>query len=306
MGGKSDEREISLSTGRQIMSALDQEKYDAFAVDTACIGTGGPEAACLFGGEGRPDVAFIALHGKFGEDGTIQGLLELVGIPYVGSGVLASALAMDKIMARKMLAAEGIPVPGGLAVDRCDRETLLNDVAALGYPVVVKPSRQGSTIGLGIARDETALVEAVETALKYDSDVLLEQFVSGIEITAPVLGNDDLEVLPMVEIIPEGGFYDYHAKYTPGATEEIVPARLSKEIYVRCEELATACHRALGCEGMSRTDMIISGEDIYVLEVNTIPGMTPTSLLPRSAQAAGIEFPALLDRLIGYALERCQ
>lgn len=304
MGGTSDERDISLSTGKQIMSALDSEKYDAFAVDTGSIGSDGSCVASLFGGEGRPDVAFIALHGKFGEDGTVQGLLELAGIPYVGSGVLASALAMDKIMARKMLAAEGIPVPAGLSVDVCDRESLIRDVKALGYPVVVKPSRQGSTIGLSIARDESMLVESVETALKYDSDVLLEKFVSGVEITVPVLGYGDLRVLPIVEIVPDGGFYDYHAKYTPGATEEIVPARLDKGIYARCEELAAACHTALGCRDISRTDMIISGDEIYVLEVNTIPGMTPTSLVPRSAEAAGIAFPVLLDTLIGYALER--
>ena len=316
MGGRSDEREVSLSTGRMIMSALDAEKYNAYAVDTACFGVNKTEpqdgrtsldrVVCPDGSFPRPDVAFIALHGKFGEDGTVQGLLELLEIPYVGSGVLASALAMDKNMARKVMLVEGIPVPKGIGVRRpVDMDVLSGRVESeLGYPVVVKPSRQGSTIGLTIPKTPAEFTAAVELAFKYDDELLIEKFIKGTEITVPVIGNDVLQVLPIVEIVPEGGFYDYHAKYTAGATDEIVPARIPAEISRRAEEIALACHKALGCRGMSRTDMMIRNGEIFVLEINTIPGMTPTSLLPRAAQAAGIEFSELLDRLIGLALER--
>lgn len=329
MGGKSAEREVSLSTGKMILKALDPEKYEAFSVDTSLFGQKALDSraqeslpaqssdmpvkllsmeaiAAPNGSHPKPDVAFIALHGKFGEDGTVQGLLDLLEIPYVGSGVLASALAMDKIMARRMLDYAGIPIPKGIDVRPCDdvSKVIAQVADELGYPVVVKPNRQGSTIGLSIAREEADLAESIKVAFQYDQDVLLEEFIEGTEITVPVLGNQELQVLPIVEIVPDGGFYDYHAKYTPGATDEIVPARIPEEIYHRAEQLALDCHRALGCRGMSRTDMIIRGDDIYILETNTIPGMTPTSLLPRAAQAAGIEFPDLLDRLIALALER--
>ena len=299
MGGKSTEREVSLSTGGMILTSLDPEKYDAFPVDTADFG----RESLSFP---TADVAFIALHGRFGEDGTIQGFLELLGIPYVGSGVLASALAMDKIMARRMMQFAGIPIPRGIEVrEGADAAEVADRIGReLGYPAVVKPNRQGSTIGLSIVRDASEVPGALDLAFEYDADVLIEEFIEGTEITGAVLGNDDLQVLPLVEIVPEGGFYDYHAKYTPGATEEIVPARIPKKQYQVAEDLATACHCALGCRGMSRTDMMVRGDEVLVLELNTIPGMTPTSLLPRAARAAGIEFPDLLDKLISLALEK--
>lgn len=332
MGGTSTEREVSLSTGRMIMEALDPEKYIAFAVDTARFGEAALESGRLSLPETaadacssdvlaemlpldqvaypnrlhpKPDVAFIALHGRFGEDGTVQGLLELLGIPYVGSGVLASALALDKIMARKVMEYEGIPVPRGIAVRHpVDMQALARRIEReMGYPAVIKPNRQGSTIGLSIARTAAELPAAMDLAFKYDEDVLIEEFIEGTEITGAVIGNDDPQVLPIIEIVPASGFYDYYSKYTPGATEEIVPARIPEALYRRAEELALACHKALGCRGMSRTDMMIRGEDVYVIETNTIPGMTPTSLVPCAAKAAGIEFPDLLDRLIGFALE---
>ena len=330
MGGRSAEREVSLSTGKMILRALDPQKYNSFPVDTAVFGRNALEPGMLSlspadgdpgalvkmlpleaiassnGSHPRPDVAFIALHGEFGEDGTVQGLLELLQIPYVGSGVLASALAMDKIMARKLMKLEGIPIPAGIEVRRGANAAEVEDRMAreLGYPAVVKPNRQGSTIGLSIAHEPSEVAGALELAFGYDEDVLIEAFIEGTEITGAVIGNDDLQVLPLIEIVPEGGFYDYHAKYTPGATEEIVPARIPEKAYRRAEEISLACHRVLGCRGMSRTDMMVRGDDIYVLEVNTIPGMTPTSLLPRAAQAAGIEFPDLLDRLISLAFEK--
>jgi len=341
MGGTSAEREVSLSTGRQVLAALDPERYDAFPVDTAAIqmrGLGTPEAPSLpangaedweaaappvavneisalpspadppLVGGNRPDVALICLHGRFGEDGTIQGMLELLGIPYTGSGVLASALAMDKTMSKKIFESEGIPTPPWITV-RGRREAdvylreLLSGNARVNCPAVVKPSRQGSTIGISIVREREQMAAALDTALKFDSEVLIEKFVEGMEITGPVMGNEVLECLPLVEIVPNGGFYDYEAKYTPGATEEICPARLSPEQTRAAQELAARAHRALGCRGFSRTDMLIDADGIWVLEVNTIPGMTPTSLLPRSAEAAGMSFASLLDRMLALALE---
>ena len=298
MGGKSAEREVSLSTGRMIVQALDPNKYDTCTIDAAHVGAQDFENP-------RPDIVLIALHGKYGEDGTVQGLLDLLEIPYVGSGVLASALAMDKIMTRKVLDYEGIPIPKGIAVHRpFDMDSLVKQVEReIGYPAVVKPNRQGSTIGLSIAQSASELPAAVELAFEHDTEILIEEFIEGTEITVAVLGNDELEALPAVEIVPASGFYDYYSKYTPGATEEIVPARIPEKQYKRAQELGVACHKALGCRGMSRTDMIVRGEEIIVLELNTIPGMTPTSLLPTAAKAAGIEFPELLDRLVALALE---
>lgn len=331
MGGLSAERDISLSTGRQILERLDKSTYEAFAVDAALMpgsnlvherGAGveiwavseARQALDEMGGlasvtdmvEKRPDVVVIALHGKYGEDGTVQGMLELLGIPYTGSGVLASSLAMDKSMAKKVLAADGIPVPHSVDFSlsgEWDREAIAADVAALGYPVIVKPSRQGSTIGMTKVECPRELNNAIKEAAAYDSRIVIEKFITGMELTVGVLGNDAPYALPVVEIVPVTGFYDYEAKYTPGATEEIVPARISDELTNRAQDIAVKAHKALGCCGMCRVDMMLSGDGFSVLEVNTIPGMTPTSLLPRAAEAAGISFGELLDRLIGYALE---
>jgi len=335
MGGFSSERPISLSTGKQIFESLDRDKYDVVGVDAALIAgsrlkalrtssdsvdavtqagralaastdlvsmqeTAGSDAT-------RPDVAFIALHGKYGEDGTIQGLLELLGIPYTGSGVLASALAMDKSMAKRVMASAGLCVPDSVdftCVDgRWDEEAVGQAVEEIGYPVIIKPSRQGSTIGMTKVNAPGELNYAIEQAAGYDSQIVIERFVVGTELTVSVLGNDEPFALPVVEIVPAKGFYDYEAKYTPGATEEIVPARIGPEETIMAHEIALTAHRALGCRGLSRTDIIATHEAMYVLEVNTIPGMTPTSLLPRAAAAAGIEFSRLLDMLIEFALE---
>jgi D-alanine-D-alanine ligase len=348
MGGRSTEREVSLSTGRQVLAALDGSRYQAFPVDTAAIGmapelagglaqlgeTGAPAeaeppgtssppedafttslapisnplATTAFAGAGRPDVAIICLHGRYGEDGTIQGLLELLGIPYTGSGVLASALAMDKIMSKRIFRAEGIPTPDDVTLTGRDEalrflEAFHDGKAPFGPPVVVKPNEQGSTIGISIVRAPEEMAAALDTALAFDDRILVERFIQGTEITAALIGNDELEVLPLVEIVPNTGFYDYERKYTPGATEEIVPARITPAQAERARALARQAHRALGCRGMSRVDMLVDADEVWVLEVNTIPGMTPTSLLPRAAAAAGISFPRLLDRLIEHALE---
>jgi len=334
MGGRSTEREVSLMTGKQVLEALDAERYLPVAVDAASVGrlpgTAPPSlidsplaqgaltperlsagAAGIMapeGDPGRPDVCFIALHGRYGEDGTVQGLLDLLGIPYTGSGVLASALAMNKVMSKKLFRAEGIPTPDFCVIEGSESapaflEEWKAGSSPISMPCVVKPNEQGSTIGLTIVRRPEEMPAALDLAFKYDRTVLIEQFVEGIEITAALLGNRDPDVLPLIEIVPEGGFYDYERKYTPGATEEIVPARIpAAQAAIACD-LAIRCHRALGCRGMSRVDMIVAGEQVWVLEVNTIPGMTPTSLLPRAAAAAGISFPELVDHLIELALE---
>jgi D-alanine-D-alanine ligase len=334
MGGRSTEREISLLTGKMVLDALDPAKYEALAVDAAALGrlpsaappaladgplpggieppkdlaAGAPAVMAPEGDPRRPDVAFIALHGRFGEDGTVQGLLELLDIPYTGSRVLASAAAMSKQMSKRVFAAEGIPTPPGVALTgEAEGQRFLaawqNGTAGIGVPCVVKPDEQGSTIGITIVRGTEEMAAALGLAFKYDETVLIEQFVEGVEITAALLGNRDPQVLPLVEIVPKGGFYDYERKYTPGATDEIVPARIAEADADTARELAVRCHRAFGCRGMSRVDMIVSRDGIWVLEINTIPGMTPTSLLPRAAAAAGITFSQLVDRLIALALE---
>lgn len=336
MGGLSSERDISLSTGKQILEALDPDKYETIGVDAALVP--GSNRALLKGADReieavaqarkvltqstqlasvgqivssdsgmRPDVALIALHGKYGEDGTIQGMLELAGIPYTGSGVLASALAMDKSMAKKVLAADGIPVAPSVDFTcrrgEWNREAVAEETAKLGYPVIIKPSRQGSTIGMTKVNEPEKLNDAIKEAAAYDEQIIVEKFLTGMELTVPVLGNDESFALPVIEIVPKKGFYDYEAKYTPGATEEIVPARLSREDTDEAQRIALAAHKSLGCRGVSRVDIISGSNGMYVLEVNTIPGMTPTSLLPQSAAAAGIPFDKLLDMLIEFALE---
>lgn len=335
MGGLSSERDISLSTGKQVLEMLDSSRYEAYGVDAALMpgSLRGKDlrAECeidavneagkqllngteLFGMDAlmgnsqlRPDVVLIALHGKYGEDGCMQGLLEMLGLPYTGSGVLASALAMDKTMSKKIMSSAGIMVPQSFEISsqtsNIDENDILLQADRLGYPLIVKPSRQGSTIGMSKVFGSGDLVSAVRLALKYDSLVVVEEFIEGTELTVSVIGNDEPVALPVIEIIPATGFYDYQAKYTPGATEEIVPARISDEATATVQELAQRAHKALGCRGASRVDFIYDSRNFYALEVNTIPGMTPTSLLPRSAAAAGIGFSELLDKLIELAMD---
>ncbi len=300
-GGKSAERDVSLKSGDQVYKALDKTKYDIVRYDPR------DDLVRLAQDCAKIDVALIILHGRMGEDGTIQGLLDSLGIPYQGSGVLGSAIAMNKILSKQLYVQAGIPTAPHVVVHRGQpdggRQTILE---TLGLPVVVKPEHEGSSIGLSIVKREADLDGALEIGYRYDRRCLVERYVAGTEITGGVLGNDVLEALPLVEIIPgdQYEFFDYEAKYTPGASHEICPARLPEEVAQRARDLAVRAHQALYCRGYSRTDMIVSGDDIYVLETNTIPGMTQTSLLPQAAAAAGISFPALLDRLIELALER--
>lgn len=290
------------------LAGRDQELPEAFQrqVQDAAAAAAPATEALVLGDDGRRpiDVAFIALHGAYGEDGTIQGLLELLGIPYVGSGVLASALAMDKAMARKMFGAEGIPIPRGVVVEQgADDEAGARARARTLAPAVVKPSRQGSSVGMSLADDPSAVDAAIDLAFDFDPRVVVEERVRGRELTVGVIGGRVLQALPPVEIVSKREFFDYKAKYDPALSEEICPAELTAAECAAAQDVSLRAHRALDCRGLSRTDLILSPErGPVVLEVNTLPGMTINSLLPKAARAAGIPFGDLLDRLVRLAL----
>ncbi len=298
-GGVSSEREVSLNSGRQVYEALDKDKYAILQYDPKT------DLAGLVADAPRIDVALIILHGPFGEDGTIQGLLDLLNIPYQGSGVIGSAIAMNKLAAKRLYEKAGLTVPSYRVITPATPLEPEQWIARLGMPLVVKPANAGSSVGISIVREAGRLKAALDAAFAHDDTVLLEQFIQGIELTGGVLGNQTLEALPLIEIIPNASFefFDYSAKYTPGASQEICPARIPKDLTEKAQDCAVKAHQALFCMGYSRTDMILEGEDVYVLETNTIPGMTATSLLPQAAAKAGMPFGALLDRLIALALE---
>jgi len=301
-GGKSSEREVSLKSGAQVYQALNQDKYDIRRYDPLT------DLERLVREAKDLDAALIIMHGRGGEDGSLQGLLDLLEIPYQGSGILASALAMNKELSKNIYRQAGLQVPRALIFDRAGAPSPQEIKAALGLPVVIKPVHEGSSIGITKAATLEALSTGLAAAFALDNRVLVEEFIQGTEVTGGVLGNARLQALPLVEIIPAStyAFFDYEAKYQPGATEEICPARLSPELTKRAQECALTAHKALGCRGYSRTDMMIREQEIFVLETNTIPGMTATSLFPQGAKAAGIDFPDLLDTLINLALEKEQ
>lgn len=249
------------------------------------------------------DVTFLALHGVPGEDGTVQSLLQLRGIPYTGSNVLSSALAMDKAMTKRILESVGVATPGWFAVGRGEAgvEELRSRIDRhTSYPVVVKPNDGGSTVGMTILESDEGLAAAFELAGRYSSTVLFEEFIEGRELTVAILGD---ESLPVIEIRPKSGFYDYKSKYTPGQTEYICPAELGRAAEEEVRELARRAHEALGCSGYSRVDFRLNTDGVpYCLEVNTLPGMTATSLVPKAAAAAGLDFTGLCERIIALAI----
>ena len=299
-GGKSGEREVSLAGAKGVLAALDREKYDVYQFDPAT------DLAQLAQDAGKLDVAFILLHGPFGEDGSMQGFLDLLGLPYQGAGILGSALAMDKNLAKVLYRQEGLPVADWLMVKSGDTVLPESLSAKLGFPLVIKPVAQGSSLGMSIVHDNRELAVGLGKAFSFDDAVMVEQYLNGREITVGVLGNDDLTALPLVEIIPgkEHPFFDYTAKYTAGATVEICPADFPEDITRLAQDYGVRAHKALQLRGYSRTDMIIAEDgSIRIIETNTIPGMTPTSLLPQAAKEYGLPFPQLLDRLIELALE---
>ncbi len=326
-GGTSAERDVSIASGAQVVKALREAGHQVIAVDTARGVLGGPEEQRLLTAGVAPeppqeeelallragaptalteaeelrgvDVVFLALHGGTGEDGTLQALLDLAGIPYTGSGHMASANAMDKDVSKHLFRAAGVPTPDWLMapVEAWEVE------ARLGYPVVVKPNKQGSTVGLTVVKHPEQLEAAIEEAFRHDDEVMLERFVPGRELTVGILDDRPLAV---GEIIPRRSeIFDYESKYQQGGAEEIFPADLSPEKTREVQELGLRVHRALKLADYSRVDFRMDEEGIlWCLEVNTLPGMTSTSLLPQSAQAAGIGFPELCDRIVQLALER--
>ncbi len=299
-GGKSSEREVSLKSAAQVFEALDKGKYDIRRYDPLT------DLEKLVQEAPEIQAALIIMHGKGGEDGAMQGFLDLLEIPYQGSGVMASALAMNKELSKALYQMAGLRVPNALAFSRQVAPTPEEIEATLGLPAVIKPATEGSSIGISLARNLAELKAGLAAAFGYDSHLLVEEFIQGTEITGAVLGNATARALPLVEIIPTDkyAFFDYEAKYQPGASNEICPARLSPELTGQAQTCALKAHQALGCRGYSRTDMIVKDDKIYVLETNTIPGMTATSLFPQAAKAAGLDFPALLDKLIELALEK--
>ncbi|MGB9876665.1 MAG: D-alanine--D-alanine ligase family protein [bacterium] len=297
-GGISSEREISLLSGQMVIKHCPRDKYIPFHLDPREILEEGKLASFIRKLK-KADVVFIALHGKLGEDGTIQGFLETLGIPYTGSDVLASALAMDKLKSKQLFASLNIPTPPWKVLEK-DKP-----LPSLNFPVVVKPQSQGSSIGVTIVEREEELPKALEKAFQYDPVVIAEDFIRGREISVPILEIEgQAQALPVVEIVPKGQFYDYYHKYTEGATEEIVPAPLPMEVEKKVKEIALSAYKAIGCRNFARVDIRLNERnEPFVLEVNTIPGLTPLSLLPLSAKAAGISFPQLIDIIIQNSLK---
>ena len=289
MGGTSEEREVSLKSGKAVYEGLKDAGYEVEALDFT------PETIHRIR-EYSPDVVFITLHGKNGEDGTVQGYLELLGIPYTGSGVLASAVCMNKVITKKLLSYEGLPTADfqvikkrGFNRDLFNPDLLMED---FGLPLVVKPATQGSSVGTSIVRESKNIVPALELALSLDEEILVEKFIAGTELTVTVLGKDNLKTLPVIEIVPKNEYYDYESKYMPGMSDHLIPARISEEERERVEEISCKAYDAVGCRGYGRIDLILDrGGNPYILEINTLPGMTGTSLVPDAARAAGIKFP---------------
>jgi len=290
MGGLSAEREVSLKSGAAVHKALLAQGYNAVALDV------GRDLAARLAEEGI-EVAFICLHGRYGEDGAVQGLLELTGIPYTGSGVLASALAMDKVFAKKIFAASGLTITPYVVFKAGEAV----DASALPFalPLVVKPSREGSSVGVSIVKTVTELPQALENAFRYDSEVLVEKYVKGREIQVGIVAEKGIGA---IEIVPKNEFYDFEAKYTDGMATHIMPAALPQDQYAALLQLGERAHAALGCSGYSRVDFIVTEDkEAYLLEVNTLPGMTDLSLLPEIAQHAGVGFAELVERILNSA-----
>jgi D-alanine-D-alanine ligase len=292
MGGLSAEREVSLKTGEAVWAALSERGYDARRVFV-------DRDLDLALRQERVEVAFLALHGRWGEDGCVQGMLEIMGVPYTGSDVLGSALAMNKVKAKEIFRLHNLATPSYYVLPRGRAEHVAEEHGGFGFPAVVKPAGEGSSVGVTIARDLAELEHACEEAFRFDDQVLVERFVEGTEVSVGIL-ND--RALAAIEVKPKDGFYDYGAKYTAGRTEYILPARLSPERYRGVLTQALAAHQALGLAGATRVDMIVSDRgNEQILEVNSLPGMTPTSLLPKMAHHAGLSFQDLCEEILGGA-----
>ncbi|MCP5271789.1 MAG: D-alanine--D-alanine ligase [Burkholderiaceae bacterium] len=299
LGGTSAEREVSLMSGTGVLQALQSLGVDAHAFDPAERGLHELKAD----GFAR---AFIALHGRHGEDGTVQGTLELLGIPYTGSGVMASAICMDKVMTKRVWLAEGLPTPRWVRLGAGDlqRERVIAVPDELGLPLIVKPPREGSSIGISKVQGYSEMQDAVQLAARYDHDVLCEEFIEGTELTCPVLGSgDDARALPVIRIAAPDGNYDYEHKYFSDDTGYHIPSGLSADGEAEVQRLTLAAYRVLGCRGWGRADLMLRASDRkpFLLEMNTSPGMTGHSLVPMSAKAVGIDYPQLCLQLLQAA-----
>jgi len=328
MGGTSAERDVSLITGQEIAAALRQSDHQVLAIDCAygdlLIKDLNKEMNEVIRPEHsdfedrkreldrnlfktidflhtqKIDVVFVALHGGYGENGQLQALLDLAGIPYTGSDSLSSAVGMDKYISKTLFKQVDIPVPDSVKLDSLKYSQ--QPLETLGFPLVVKPNNQGSTVGLSIVKDANHLNSAIETAFKYSKSVLAEKFISGKEVTVAIL---DQQALPVIEIIPEHGIYDYECKYQTGKSKYIVPAELDPKITQQLQDLALKAFKVLGCRHYARVDFRLSDQGIpYCLEVNTLPGMTSTSLVPKAAKAIGIQFPELISRIVQLAISQ--
>lgn len=301
-GGASSEREVSFRTGARVQAALERLGYEAELIDIAQSLT-----RCLI--EGDYQVAFLALHGGAGEDGTIQGFLETFGLPYTGSGVFASALGLHKLATKGLWRTYGLETPDSLVLYQGEKA---EDQAArvadqLGLPVVVKPACEGSSVGVSICETLEELARTIRQVTEYYGLSFCERYIAGQEITVGVLGwGESLRALPVLELVPQGKFYDYEAKYSAGATDFILPARLGPEVTRQVQELAVEAHRLLGCHGYSRIDMQVSAEDNrpYLIEINTLPGLTDTSDLPAEAAEVGISYDQLVEEILASAFAR--
>lgn len=296
-GGVSKEREVSISSSKGIIEALKRNGHEVIPIDF-----NPQQLEDVINLE--VDLIYIALHGKHGEDGCVQGLLDMVGIPYIGSGVLASALAMDKTKAKEMFDRADIPTAKGQRYrvnESSDLSEISQDInSKFTPPFVIKPNREGSTLGLTIVQKASEISEAVGKAMQSDDSILVEQFIKGIELTVPVIGEiGEEKALPIIEIIPKNELYDFESKYAEGGSEHIIPARIDDALTLRIQEFAVLAHQVLGCETYSRADFILTEDNTpYILEVNTLPGMTPTSLFPDAAQTVGISYDQMIETFI--------
>ncbi len=304
-GGISSEREVSLKSGGEVYDALDKDKYNITRYDPAT------DIKNLVNNADNIDVAMVILHGPNGEDGTVQGLLDLLKIPYQCAGVMGNAIAMNKLVSKKLYTLENIPTPDYLSLSSIKELNMAEIEKKFNFPqtpLVVKPVCAGSSVGMSIVKKRDDLPGAVDTAFDNDENIIIEKYIKGVELTCGVMGNKDIEPMPVIEIVPgaEYEFFNYEAKYVAGATNEICPARIDDNIKKEVQMLAVKAHKTLFLKGYSRTDFIMeksSSTRLFVLETNTIPGMTATSLFPQQAEVAGYPFPVLLDRLIELALE---
>ncbi len=294
MGGLSSEREVSLASGKAILNALKGKGYHPVVVD---VGRDAAEQIHKHGIE----LAFLALHGRFGEDGAIQGMLEVMGIPYTGSGILASALGMNKTVSKQVFRSQGLLVGPYEVVYSGDAGRVASVLEKIKYPVVVKPHAEGSSVGVSLVFKKEDIAPALDLAFKYGDEILIEKFIKGKEVQVGILGE---RALGAIEIVPKRAFYDYAAKYEQGMSDHFFPARIPEGTYARTLEAGLVAHRAIGCRGYSRVDFIVDDSGApSVLEVNTLPGMTATSLLPEIAKGSGISFPDLVEEILRLAVE---